>query len=133
MISLLRALLLCGTYAGLLVTIVTGTLVNACGDHESDHTHEAELHCDDMSCEEADECHTTDCHEDESPCDSDDHSDEHHHHHHHSCTSDSIPVAALTQGCQQLSHPSHKLSLIVTEHLDVPDAPVLSEDKPPLI
>lgn len=133
MTSLLRALLLCGIYAGLLVTSVTGNVANSCGDYELDRTHEIDPQCCDTPCEEALECNISDCNDDESPCDPEDHSDEHHHHHHHTCTPGFTPVAVPAQEFQQLAITSHELTLIAAEHLGVPDAPVLSEDKPPLI
>lgn len=123
-----KIFLLVGAFVGLLVGAVSGKMTGYSGLHDSETHSEAVQDC----CKDA---HSSDfdcdapCPQDQQECP--DHPGEHHHH--HSCTCGSPHLFAGGPVAHRVAVPDQKRSPIEVERQLVPDSPVLSEDKPPLI
>ena len=128
MFPVARFFLLVGAFAGLLVGAVSG---NMTGDPHSQamdaHSTSVgdccyDLHSGASACDEP-------CSEDQQECP--DHPGEHHHH--HSCSGSAPHIFAYAIAKLRVPVPEQKRTPIASDSQHIPDSPVFSEDKPPLI
>lgn len=131
MFPVLKMILQIGALVGLMIGSVSGNSVGLQIDHGSPRDHAVvvdccvDAHLDPVVCFDT----RSPEHQDDQGCP--DHPGEHHHHHICSCSSPHLFADALD--FLKLSALNGECSKIGSECLLVPESPVLSEDKPPLI